>query len=134
MFARRQPKVRCEFHYHESGRNLNPLVNSKNGSVLPVELITSPVHPLRVEVADSNEVRLMLFLDESFEADALRRMIGLAQKLSGDWTRHIDICFADFDPLTHENTVQGVKSSFEDKKITDAISVTSFRGDFRNLQ
>jgi len=129
-FVRQIRDAQFQFHYHESGRNLNPLVNSKNGQVLPVEFITSPVIALRVEIPGSNDVRLMLLLDEPFDGDSLRRMIGLAQRLSGNWTRRIDICFSEFNTLEHDNEVQAVKNGFEDRQVIDAITVTSFRPSF----
>src|SRR6266496_1592593 len=84
IFARKQfPGAAIEFYYHETGRNMNPLTTTRSGAILPAEFITSSVLAFRVEPSASHDITLLLFLNDPFTEDALRRMIGLAQSLSG---------------------------------------------------
>ena len=122
-----------EFFYFDTGKNINPLVGSKNGPILPVEFINANVLPLRIAVSKTEAIVLMLFLIDEFSEENLRRLIGLAQKLSGNWASKTILCFPDFFPLQHENIVQRVKASFSDKKTTRNLEVSSYSSDFRNL-
>ena len=135
IFAQRRfPNATLEFYYHDTGKNMNPLTNAKSGPILPVEYIKSPVLAFRVEPLGLPQATLMLYLNDSFGEDALRRMIGLARSLSGSWASYIYVCFPDYNALAHSNSVQAVKAGFEDKKITDRAQVLSFRPTVLNLQ
>lgn len=121
-----------EFYYQETGKNLNPMTKVKSGRILPVEFINTSVLAMRVE--EKSEVALVISEIDGFSEDGLKRLLGLAQILSGNWAKRIVITFPDYVPLMHHNEVQRVKAAFSDKNTTAALEVACYREDFRSLQ
>ena len=126
------PGSDVRFAYIESGKVLNPAERSSSGTVLPIEYVNLGLLPMRAEDPNTRATRLMLFSIDPFTAEHLGRLIGFAQSLAHDWAGAIDICFPDFNPLTHSNEVGRIKNAFVDKAITARTEVRSYRPEFNN--
>ena len=134
-FAKRlYPNSEIEFYYFDTGKNTNPLTKQHSGPLLPVEFINTSILPLRVGIKSSDTTVLLLCSLENFSEDGLKLLLGLAKNLSGNWASKIVLCFPDYISLTHQNTVQGVKAAFSDKKTTGMLEVRSYAADFLTLQ
>lgn len=122
------------FFYPETGKNLNPLVKSDHGHILPVEFINSSILPVRLEAKNRSQTKLILFSIDPFEKDGLKRLISLTQTLSKSWASEIIIAFSDFNQTKHIEEVNMAKSAFESIDFTKKIRVINFTENFRNLQ
>lgn len=121
------------FSYHDTGKNLNPLLKTHSGLFLPVEYINSSVLPFRITDKRSREQALLLTTLERFSDTALKRLLGLAQQLSQGWGSRVIVAFPDYSQLNHESTVQGAKSCFSDQGFIGKIDVLCYDTDFRTL-
>ncbi|TQR41765.1 GapS4a family protein [Paenibacillus popilliae] len=116
-----------KFYYHPTGYNDNdPYVSKNYGSILPVQLINTNILPIRVE---PNEVgpTLLLFVNEDFNENSLRRIMGFSQRLTRSWAKKIVILYLDYLEVEHKNIVQTSKRLFEDTDFIQTVEVRSFR-------
>jgi len=121
------------FLYQTTGNNINSLNRKSYGKILPVEMITSPIHIVKSSIG-KNETLNIYFLKEYNEED-LGRLIGLARDLTEQWAAKICIVFSKYDRLKSENSVKIVKSKFADQNLTEKITVSSFNlQSFRKLE
>ena len=134
VFAQRQfGPENVEFYYHDTGKNIDPMLSVKSGKKMPIQFVNSSVLTFRItSKTDGNT--LLLTVDEPFSGEALAQLIGLTQKLSNNWASKTWVCFPDYSRLDHENIVQQVKASFSDTKATEALEVKSFATDFLTLE
>ncbi len=123
---------KVEFFYPNTGQNYNPSSRETAGSVMPVEYVNASILPLKITNSDGSK-SLVLSSVEEFHKDRLRRLIGLAQDISLDFTSSTLILFPDFNNLRHSNDVQASKTGFKDKDFTKNITVGCYRNDFRGL-
>lgn len=121
------------FSYHETGKNLNPLLRTHSGLHLPVEYINSSVLPFRITDKASHQQALLLSTRERFSEAGLKRLLGLAQQLSQGWGSKVFVAFPDYDKLSHENIVQGAKGCFSDQTFTGKLEIHCYDTDFRTL-
>jgi hypothetical protein len=134
LFAEREfSPENVEFFYHDTGKNIDPMLALKSGKRMPVQFINSSVIAFRVSTKDKGNI-LLLTVDEPFSRDGLAQLIGLTQKLSNNWAARTLICFPDYSRLDHENVVQQVKASFSDEKATASLEVKSYSIDFLKLE
>ena len=126
------PSSRLEFFYPNTGKNYNPALRETSATILPVEYINASVIPIKLTHPDGSKT-LVLSSIETFHKDRLKRLIGLAQDLSLDWTVGTNILFPDYNSLNHANDAQASKIGFQDKEFTKNVSVASFRGDFKEI-
>lgn len=113
------------FFYPPTGyNNTDPYVKSDYGSKLPVQCINTNILPIRVEINKSGPA-LLLFVNEKFSENSLRRIMGFTQRLTHSWVKVI-ILYYDYLELEHRNAVQTTKRLFEEKFI-DTVDVRSFR-------
>ena len=103
-----------------------------SGAILPVEFLTSSVLLLTVD-SPGAEKTFVVSTSTDFNADRLRRLLGLAQEITQDLPAKTLILFPDYQRLSHENTVREVKAAFSDRDFVRRVSVASYRSDFRSL-
>lgn len=134
MYLKRSnPYSKLEFFYPNTGKNYNPALRETSATILPVEYINASVIPIKLTHPDGKKV-LVLSSIETFHKDRLKKLIGLAQDLSLDWTAGTSILFPDYDNLNNANDVQASKIGFQDKEFTKNVTVSSFRGDFKEVK
>lgn len=127
------PTAEVNFYYPGTGKNIIPTTRVKYGKVLPVEYMNASILPVRVEDATNNNVHLVLFTIDSFEQGDLKRLIGLAQEISGSWTSSVIIAFPDYDELTHANDVKAAQNSFENKTMINNLRVVRYVENFKSI-
>lgn len=121
------------FFYHDTGKNINPLVKRNYGTILPVEFINSSIIPIRLEDISNNSTKLILTCIDNFNIEDLKRLISLAQELTKSWPSDIIIAFPDYNEIRNSKDVVIAKSSFENN-FTKNINVVSYYPNSKSLQ
>lgn len=121
------------FFYHDTGKNINPLVKKNYGKILPVEFINSSILPIRLENTTNNSTKLVLTCIDNYNIDDLKRLISLSQELTKSWPSDIIIAFPDYNETRHSKEVIIAKSAFENN-FTKNISIVSFYPNSKSLQ
>lgn len=121
------------FFYHDTGKNINPLVKKNYGSILPVEFINSSILPLRLENSNNNSTKLVLTSIENYSLEDLKKLISLSQELTKSWPSDIIIAFPDYNETRHSKDVLVAKSSFESTFVKN-VNVTSYYQNSKSLQ
>lgn len=98
-----------EFLYPETGNLVNRL-DERHGKVLPLEMVIADVIPMKV-VLDAEET-LFVYVNQSFDRDAYRRVLSLALGIAGAWPREVRIGFPDFNLAQHRNEAQSAELPF----------------------
>lgn len=114
-----------EFLYIETGLNYREDIKIKAGPLLPVEYINSSIIPLKLSKPGLEN--LILYTIDGYNEDDLKKLIGLANKLSGTFAGSIDILFPDYVINGNENTVRKVLDYFRDDNLTDKVNVRSYK-------
>jgi hypothetical protein len=130
-FAKRKyPNKQIEFTYFNTGFN-NDDSALKNGTIMPVQYLSSNILPLRVQT-DNDKKTLILCSRDNFEQNDLIKLIGLAKNITANFQANIIIAFPDYNRLQHEQLVNGAKQTFEEASFTNALTVENFNPNFRN--
>jgi hypothetical protein len=114
-----------EFLYIETGLNYREDIKVKSGSILPVEYINSSIIPMKFSTPGSESI--VLYTAEKFNEDDLKKLVGLANKLSGSFAGSIDILFPDYTANGNENRVRKVVDFFQDNNTAKKIKVASYQ-------
>jgi hypothetical protein len=122
-----------EYFYPDTGKNINPLSLRNSGKILPVQYINTSILPLRIE-NDQSGITLVLSVIDNFDKDYLKRLMGLAQRITSNFAANTLILFPNYNSLKHDNIVKSTKISFENKKFTESVKIASYRDSFRSLQ
>ncbi len=123
-----------KFYHIDTGNNPSSLSKSYEGEILPIESIFSDIQIFKLEDKKIGEkVTLVLILNDNFNDNNLRRVIGLAHNLTRNLTASIDIYFPDYDTLHHKNIVAKTKSQFQNNNFTDKINIFSYNNRFQNI-
>ena len=120
------------FNYQRTGINNFDDEIKNNGELLPWELLSSGLLVYRAVKSSPDERKLIVCAIDRFDADGFKRILSFAQRISANLANQIEICFPDYVEIRNGNTVNLVKSSFEDTNFTKTISVRSYKMDLRN--
>ncbi|MVN92024.1 hypothetical protein [Mucilaginibacter aquatilis] len=113
-----------EFLYIETGLNYREDIKTKSGFILPVEYINSSIIPIKYSNSESENI--VLYAIDAYNEEDLKKLIGLANKLSGAFAGAIDILFPDFVINGNENSVRKVTEYFRDSNLARKIKVLSY--------
>jgi hypothetical protein len=112
------------FLYQTTGNNINTINRKTDGIILPVEMVTSPIHIIKSCIGKKET--LNIYLLKSYNEEDFGRLISLSRDLTENWASKIQIFFEKYDKLQFENSVNNIKSKFADKNLTQKINVSSF--------
>jgi hypothetical protein len=112
------------FLYQTTGNNINTINRKTDGIILPVEMITSPIHIIKSCIG--KQETLNIYLLKPYNENDFGRLISLSRDLTENWASRIQIFFEKYDKLQSENSVNNIKSKFADKNLTQKIDVSSF--------
>jgi len=120
-----------KFLYPHTGRNNETDKVMVAGEIMPIQYINSSLLPI---VIDGERVTVLLFCDELYSVESVKKMIWFAHKISG-LANSIRIFFNDFDVTKHQGEVNIVKQSFKDHSLTNKIEFSRIRSfDFVTLK
>lgn len=124
---------KVEFFYIDTGYNNSNYARSYSGKILPVEYLNADVLPFKIKDKSKGD-ELLLISKDNFNYECLKRLIGLAQDLTKDWSTKIEISFPDFNFYHHEKEVYKAKNQFSDNDFIRKVEVTSYKPNFRSIE
>ena len=84
-------------------------------------------------IKTSPDERILIFASiDKFNEEGFKRILSFGQHISTNLANQVEICFPDYVEIKHGNTVNLVKSSFEDNDFTVRVKVKSYKMDLRN--
>lgn len=122
---------KLEFLYQNTGKNNSCADRLISGCVLPVDFINSGILLIKL-IHPNNTNTLVISVIDRFDQHSCKRLMGLALSISHGFANNSLILFSNYDPLTDENKVKEVKSSFTDTRFTNSVIVSNINRDFRN--
>jgi len=127
------PNYPIEFEYIKTGINeKNDGGRKLSGNILPVQYINSSILPIRIN--QEKQKILILFLNEKFEENSLKRLIGFAQNLTAGWCNKIILCFPDYQEKEHKYIRQSTLMKFSESNFDEMIEVKSFYTTFKSFE
>lgn len=118
-----RPDAKLKYLFHHTGSNQDPEQLYLTDTLLPIELMNSSLIPIVLESAEKTSV--LIFCNNKFDAETLKRLIWLSHKLSG-LANEIVIYLPDFDITRHEATEKSIKQSFKDFDVLNKIAVRRY--------
>lgn len=120
------------FEYHFTGFNhTNPAESRSYGKVLPVQLITTNILPIRAK--KEGQEFLSIFINEAFTEESLKKTMGFAKMLANSWPAKTVILYPDYNHLDFSNVTEKVKTIFNDNEFIKTVEVRSFKDDIASL-
>ena len=113
-----------KFLYIETGLNYREDIKRKSGAILPVEYINGSIIPLKCSKDGAEHI--VLYSETSFSEEDLKKLVGLANKLSASFANSIDILFPDYTVNGNENIVRQVLDFFQDENTAKKIKIGSY--------
>lgn len=115
------------FHYIDTPNNSSDGSKQCNGNSLPIEMLSSDIQVFKLAKEKEKEIILIIVLKDEFHADALKRILGLAHRISNNLTSNVQIFFPLFEHEKKDNinSVNRIKSQFKEKAF---INTTYIRG------
>ena len=123
--------IDIDFIYYLTGLNSNTST-VRNGKVLPVQLINSSILPVRIFDIDRNETTIYLSCIDSFSKEHLQMVMGLIKNISGNLHVNAIICYPDYSPFQHEQTVNILKQSLKDPSFTTRLTIDNYNSPIIN--
>jgi len=114
------------FFYQKTGNNSSDQNWNSSGSILPVDLITSKIIIFKATDTQTNDDTVIISVNEEFNQENLKKVMGLAHNITSNLPSKIDICFPDLNGLHHSNIVNETKNLFSDNKFSKRVSVRNF--------
>lgn len=111
-----------KFLYPITEENLTPKKIGKRGYRLPPQYINSSILPIVKESDD--KISILLFCNDSFSSDNLKKVIWLIVKLTSGFGNEYIVYFPDYND-NFKNEVNSVISSFNDELLFRKTSVKS---------
>lgn len=106
-----------EYYYPNTG--LNDSINGRSalsGSKLPSQFLNSPILPYKITLESEKKI-LLIALNEPFDEDSCRRLIGLAQEITQGWCNKIVLCFPNYREQYHKSIKEAVFNGFFREKV-----------------
>lgn len=115
--------AKLKWLYHHTGLNQDPDDLVTADKILPIELMMSSVIPIVLEM--SHQLSLLLFLNDNFDKEHLKRLIWLSHKIGYGYSEVV-IFFKDFDATIHDVLVAAAKQEFSDVDFLNRIYIRKF--------
>lgn len=124
-------KVR--FAYSNTEQNIGAIDGMLNGTILPIEYLTSGLLPVQVE--DNNGKRLVLYTLESFSKDSFEALFYFACKFTSSWAKSVTIKFYDYNERNHKNIVSEILSMKQQEQLSNKTEIEKFTIlDFKDME
>lgn len=114
------PKERWEFYYPDTGYNNLLSTKRYSGEILPVQFLNSKIIPIKLES------KLLLFINESFSEENVRRMMGLAHNFTRNFSGEVVIHFPHYNQIDHKVIFETVRSDFTAQNFVKNVTIKSF--------
>jgi len=122
------------FYYIDTPNNLSDTAKKYDGDVLPIEMLSSDIQLFKLE--KGNEIILAIFVKDKFHTDGLKRMLGLAHRISNNLTSNVQIfypCFAH-EEQNNKNAINRIKNQFKDLGFINSTYVYGYDIGFKDTE
>ena len=116
------PGVRVKFLFPHTGLNNISEDLVLYGEILPIQYVNTSLLPVVIELG--NLVKILIFCDDEFDTEYLKRVIWFAHKISG-LASEIEIFFNNYDATRDEANANRIKSYFQASSLTAKIKIKS---------
>lgn len=114
------------FYYIDTPTNLADKDKQYSGKKLPVEMLNSDIQLFRLQ--KGIEIVLAIVVKDEFSTDSLKRIFGLAHRISSNFASNIYIFFPSFEHTLPENQnmLKSVKDFFREEELISSINVYGY--------
>jgi len=127
-------KHKFSFYYIDTPYNFDDKDKKYDGDILPIEMLSSDVQVFKLQ--KDEEIILAIILKDIFNQDSLKRILGLAHRISSNLVSTIQIFFPSFHHQTQENIniVENIKNGFEGKNFIKNIHIYGYGTGFKKIK
>jgi hypothetical protein len=113
------------FYYIDTPNNLSDREKQCSGNILPIEMLNSDIQIFKLE--KEKEIILVIVVKDNFDVESLKRILGLAHRITNNLTSNVQIFFPQLEHERQDNTnlISRIKNQFKDK---DFINTTYVYG------
>jgi hypothetical protein len=126
------------FYYIDTPNNLSDRKKECSGKMLPTEMLNSDIQVFKLE--RDKETILAIVVKDNFDSQSLKRIFGLAHRLTNNLTSNIQIFFPKLEHLRQDNKniISRVKNKFKDKEFINTAYVygydIGFKGTIESIE
>ena len=113
-----------EFYYIDTPNNLDDSNKKYSGKILPVEMLSSDIQIFRLQ--KDKQIIVALVSKDKYCKDSLKRILGLAHRISNNLTSNIQIFFPSLNHKMYKSEITSVKSIFKDKLFINTTEVYGY--------
>lgn len=126
-------QYKYSFYYIDTPNNLADSSKTYNGNILSIEMLSSDIQVFKLE--KEKEIILAIVMKDEFNKDSLKRILGLAHRISNNLTSNVQIFFPSFEHANQENIniVNTVKNQFKEKEFIDTTIISGYDIGFKNI-
>ena len=120
------PLYKFSFYYMDTPNNLSDRKKECSGNMLPIEMLNSDIQVFKLE--RDKEIILAIVVKDSFDSESLKRIFGLAHRLTNNLTSNIQIFFPklEHERQDNKNIISRVKNKFKDKEFINTAYVYGY--------
>jgi len=120
------------FYYIDTPNNLTDTRKQCNGKSLPIEMLSSNIQVFKVE--KNEEIILVIIIKDKFHSDTLKRILGLAHRISNNLTSNVQIYFPEFEHQKQENkdAINRIKNKFKEKNFIQTTHIYGYDLGFKS--
>jgi len=121
------------FHYIDTPNNLGDNNKKTNGNFLPIEMLNSDIQIFKLQ--KDKEIILVFVIKDEFHEDSLKRILGLAHRVSNNLASNIQIFFPFFEHHRQENKnkINKVKNQFKEKSFINTTNIYGYDIGFKDV-
>lgn len=126
-------QYKYSFYYIETPNNLADSNKTFNGNILPIEMLNSDIQVFKLE--KEKEIILAIVIKDEFNKDSLKRILGLAHRISNHLTSNVKIFFPSFEHVKQENinAINVVKNQFKEKDFFKTVDIAGYDIGFKDI-
>jgi|GEM_PF-356511 len=126
-------QYKYSFYYIDTPNNLADSNKTYNGNILPIEMLSSDIQIFKLE--KEKEIILVIVMKDEFNKDSLKRILGLAHRISNNLTSNVQIFFPFFEHGKKENinAVKTVKNQFKEKEFINTTIISGYNIGFKDI-
>jgi len=132
------PLYKFSFYYIDTPNNLSDRKKECSGNMLPIEMLNSDIQVFKLE--RDKEIILAIVVKDNFDSESLKRIFGLAHRLTNNLTSNIQIFFPklEHERQDNKNIISRVKNKFKDKEFINTAYVygydIGFKGTIESIE
>ncbi|PHS69583.1 MAG: hypothetical protein COB23_06440 [Methylophaga sp.] len=134
LIKMRFPSYKFSFYYIDTPNNLSDRKKECSGNALPIEMLNSDIQVYKLE--QDKETILTIVVKDSFDAESLKRIFGLAHRITNNLTSNVEIYFPSFEHerTDNKNIISRVKNQFKDKEFINSAYVYGYDIGFKDTR